>query len=589
MMVYKILSYVILALFMINDHCAGGLDNNDGSGDIESHGRPNKNENSKKMEEYREGLLKELLNGFEKEKPVQAIEENKKSFINYIKEKNGKDFNYYVKMISSCFFPVYGQTIKEAVDNLLETPRSYRKDACYKENQKSIDAYDRFEAIKYFLYFFLKMYSSSNASLKKCSNIFTKIDNIIHSRKYEEDSVLSNVGFRMYIYECMSKLRISPQEACDKLNGVPVDEIQSIIEILDEIQASEEDFLRCFYDNTSLLQQYGLEDCATYEGEDKWKVDNMLFTMEGSTTGRDDTKISIQSRFNFTTILKNFFPVVFPIALLLFSFYVLYLKSDINTHEAKIGSKNGDGGTCSIVNSRPEDKNLVAIIYSSCACFLLSFSISLLSKLFVYKFLWLVISIIIFSCNFLCNYKQGKYVQAKEVLIATFIVVLLLCILKMDEIISCWLNLLLYDIDTLITEYITARRNAAISRYIKALVLLHQRISNNNVLRGLFKNEIDFFYSVCNYHGVDDKEERKIIRDIAVSLDYFEKYNKDPSFMEVFSEDFHSDYSNISFIEILNQIKEILAVFAFNAAKIRANIKIFKDEGLRKAVVSALK
>lgn len=588
MSVYKKLSYVILSLFMVNGHCAGGLDNKDGSGDIESHGRPERDERSKKMEEYREGLLKELLNGFEKEKPVQAIEENKKSFINYIKEKKGKDFNYYVKMISSCFFPgLYGQTIKEAVDNLLETPRSYRKDACYKENQRSIDAYDRFEAIKYFLYFFLKMYSSSNASLKKCSNIFTKIDNIIHSRKYEEDSVLSNVGFRMYIYECMSKLRISPQEACDKLNGVPVEEIQSIIEILDEIQASEEDFLRCFYDNTSLLQQYGLEDCATYEGEDKWKVDNMLFTMEGSTTGRDATKISIQSRFKFTTILKNFFPVVFPIALLLFSFYVLYLKSDINTHKSKIESKNGDGGTCSIVNSRPEDKNLVAIIYSSCACFLLSFSISLLSKLFVYKFLWLVISIIIFSCNFLCNYKQ--YVPAKEVLIATFIVVLLLCILKMDEIISCWLNLLLYDIDTLITEYITARRNAAISRYIKALVLLHHRISKNNVLRGLFKNEVDFFYSVCNYHGVDGKEERKIIKDIAVSLDYFENYNKDPSFMEVFSEDFHSDYSNISFIEILNQVKEILAAFAFNAAKIRANIKIFKDEGLRKAVVSALK
>lgn len=587
MSVYKKLSYVILALFMINDHCASVLDNNDESGNIESHGRQDKNENSKKIEEYREGLLKELLNGFEKEKPVKAIEENNKSFINYIKEKKGKDFNYYVKMISSCFFPgLYCQTIEEAVDNLLGTPRSYREEAGYKENQRSIDAYDRFEAIKYFMYFFLKMYSSSNVSLKECANIFKKIDNIIHSRKYEEDSVLSNVGFRMYIYECMSKLRISPQEACDKLNGVPVEEIQSIIEILDEIQASEEDFFRCFYDNTSLLQQYGLEDCATCEGEDKWKVDNMLFTMEGSTTCRNDTNISIQSRFKFTTILKNFFPVIFPIALLLFSFYVLYLKkreTNITT------SESGKEETLNIVNSRPEDKNLVAISYSSCACFLLSFSISLLSKLFVYKFLWLVISIIIFSCNFLCNYKQGKYVPAKEVLIATFIVVLLLCILKMDEIISCWLNLLLYDIDTLITEYITARRNAAISRYIKALVLLHQRISNNNVLRGLFKNEIDFFYSVCNYHGVDDKEERKIIRDIAVWIDYFKKYNKDPSFMEVFSEDFHSDYSNISFIEILNQIKEILAAFAFNAAKIRANIKIFMDEGLRKAVVSALK
>ena len=579
---YRFLLYIISTLFVIEWHHAEELENNVidaksssaevSSGNIVGKGQALKGEDKQRtIEKYRKGLLKELLNGFEIKKPVKAIEENKRSFIKYIKEKR-KGFFYYCERIISCFcLGFYSACLKKDVDDLLENPRPYYEEPYYKENQKSIDDYDRFEAIKRFMSFFLKMYSPSAASLKNCSNIFTKIDNIIHSCNDEGGgSVLSDVGFRLYIYECMSKFRISPEEACEKLKDVPAEEIQYITQILDELQASEEDFLRSFYDNTSLLQQYGLEDCATCEGEDKWKVDNMLFTMEGSTTGGDDTKISIQSRFNFTNIFKNFFSIVLPVALAIFvAYYVLSRGKD--TKETFIRQ--------------------LGFFYLTITCFFNSIFVFISSKVLLYKLLWpCVLLLTSFACFVLglgeCKKKDSR---AYTVLYVTLLIIFLLSVLNVDKIIFYWLNLLFYDRDTLLTEYLIVRRNDAISRYIKALLSLHTRILNNPFLRDLFKNEIKFFYSFCLDNAVDDKRERTFKGNIAACIDYFRNYKQDISLIEVLSADFDSNYSNISFMLILNQIKEILAILAFNAAKIRANIRLFKNEDLRAAVISALK
>lgn len=579
---YRFLLYIILTLFVIEWHHAEVLENNVidaksssaevSSGNIVGKGQALKGEDKQRtIERYRKGLLKELLNGFEIKKPVKAIEENKRSFIKYIKEKR-KGFFYYLERIISCFcLGFYSACLKKDVKDLLKNPRPYYEGPCYKENQKSIDDYDRFEAIKRFMSFFLKMYSPSAASLKNCSNIFTKIDNIIHSCNDEEGgSVLSDVGFRLYIYECMSKFRISPEEACEKLKDVPAEEIQYITQILDELQASEEDFLRSFYDNTSLLQQYGLEDCATCEGEDKWKVDNMLFTMEGSTTGGDDTKISIQSRFNFTNIFKNFFSIVLPVALAIFvAYYVLSRGKD--TKETFIRQ--------------------LGFFYLTITCFFNSIFVFISSKVLLYKLLWpCVLLLTSFACFVLglgeCKKKDSR---AYTVLYVTLLIIFLLSVLNVDKIIFYWLNLLFYDRDTLLTEYLIVRRNDAISRYIKALLSLHTRILNNPFLRDLFKNEMKFFYSFCLDNAVDDKTERTFKGNIAACIDYFRNYKQDSSLIEVLSADFDSNYSNISFMLILNQIKEILAILAFNAAKIRANIRLFKNEDLRAAVISALK
>lgn len=579
---YRFLLYIISTLFVIEWHHAEVLGNNIGDeksssaevsrGDIVVKGQALKEEHKQRnLEKDGDGLLKALLNGFEIKKPVKAIEENRKSFINYIKEKKRKGFNYdLTKRIMGCLcLGFYSSCLIKDVDDLLENPRPYYEEPCYKKNQKSIDDYDRFEVIKSFLSFFSDVYSPSAASLKKCSNIFTKIDNVIRSHNDEGGSVLSDVGFRLYIYECMSKLRISPEEACEKLKDVSEEEIQYITQILDELQASEEDFLRSFYDNTSLLQQYGFEDCATYEGEDKWKVDNSLFTIEGSTTGRDDIKISIQSRFNFTDLFKNFFPIILPVALVIFAFYVMFIRK--STGETVI--------------------RRLGFIYFAIICILDGLLFFIFSKPLLYKLLWACVLLPTgFASLFLglVGYKDDNS-RAYYVLGVPLLIILLLLILIPYKIFFYWFNLLFYDRDTLLTEYLIARRNDAISRYIKALLSLHTRISYNPFLRDLFKNEIQFFYSFYLDNAVDDERERTFRKNIAAYLDYFRNYKQDSSLIEVLSADFDSNYSNISFMLILNQIKEILAILAFNAAKIRANIRLFKNEDLRAAVISALK
>ena len=561
---YRFLLYVISTLFVIEWHHAEVLENkviDDKSssaevsrGNIVGKGQTLKEEDKQKgQEKYRDGLLKALLNGFEIKKPVKAIEENKRSFINYIKEKKRKGFLYYLRRIISCFFlGNYSLHLIHDVDDLLENPRPYHEEPCYKENQKSIDDYDRFEAIKYVLSFFLEMYPPSATSLKKCSNIFTKIDNIIRSHNDEGGSVLSDVGFRLYIYECMSKLRISPEEACEKLKEVSEEELQYITQILDELQASEENFLRCFYDNTSHLQQYGLEDCATCEGEDKWKVDNRLFTMEGGTTGRDDTKISIQSRPNFTDLFKNFFPIILPVALVIFfAYHVTFGLGGTNTVISQLGFL------------------YLALIFLLNCLFVFKFS-----KVLEYKLLWACVLLLAGFTSLGLGACKGQNSRAYIVFIITLIIIFVLFFINVKSI-PYWVNLLFYDRDTLLTEYLIVRRNDAISRYIKALLSLHTRISFNPFLRDLFKNEIQYFYFFK--------------KNIAAYLDYFRNYKQDSSLMEVLSADFGSNYSHISFMQILKQIKEVLVVLAFNAAKIRANIRLFKNEDLRAAVISALK
>ena len=163
---YRFLLYVISTLFVIEWHHAEVLENkviDDKSssaevsrGNIVGKGQTLKEEDKQKgQEKYRDGLLKALLNGFEIKKPVKAIEENKRSFINYIKEKKRKGFLYYLRRIISCFFlGNYSLHLIHDVDDLLENPRPYHEEPCYKENQKSIDDYDRFEVIKSFLSFF---------------------------------------------------------------------------------------------------------------------------------------------------------------------------------------------------------------------------------------------------------------------------------------------------------------------------------------------------------------------------------------------------------------------------------------------------
>lgn len=579
MIVKRFLIMLYLSLLMTNGHHAEVLDNNTGDekfssaevgrGNIVGEGQTLKEEDKQRnLGKYRAGLLKELLNGFEIKKPVKAIEGNRKSFINYIKEKKQKGFIYYLRRIISCFcLGGYSAHLKKDVDDLLENPRPYYEEPCYKENQKSIDDYDRLEAIKYFMSFFLGMYSSSAASLKNCSNIFTKIDNIIHScNDNGGGSMLSDVGFRLYIYECMSKLRISPEEACEKLKEVSEEEIQYITQILDELQASEEDFLRSFYANTSILQQYGFEDCATCEGEDKWKVDNMLFTMEGSTTGRDDTKISIQYRSNFTNIFKNFFSIVLPVALVIFAFYA----------------------TSRVEGTKETFIKRLGFLYLSIICFFNGLFVFISSKVLVYKLLWPCVLLLtgIASLGLGLGECENPNSRAHNVLLIALPIIVFLFVLNMYKIILYWLNLLFYDRETLLTEYLIVRRNDAISRYIKALLALHMRILVNPFLRDLFKNEIQFFYSVCLDNAIDDKRGRAVKNNIAACIDYFRYYKQDSSLIEVLS---YFDCSNISFMQILNQIKEILAALAFNAAKIRANIRLFKNEDLRAAVISAIK
>lgn len=579
---YRFLLYIISTLLMINGHHAGELDNNTGDkksssaevsrGNIVGKGQTLKEEDKQRnLEKYRDGLLKALLNGFEIKKPVKAIEENRKSFIKYIKEKKRKGFNYdLTSRIMGCLcLGFYSSCLMKDVDDLLENPRPYYEEPCYKKNQKSIDDYDRFEAIRSFLSFFSDVYSPSAASLKKCSNIFTKFDNIIRSNNDGGCSMLSDVGFRLYIYECMSKLRISPEEACAKLKDVSEEEIQYITQILDELQASEEDFLRSFYDNTSLLQQYGFEDCATCEGEDKWKVDNSLFTIEGTTTGRDDTKLSIQSRFNFTDLFKNFFPIILPVALVIFAFYVMCIREST-------------GGTLI---------RRLGFIYFAIICIVDCILFFIYSKPLLYKLLWACVLLPTGCASFFLGsvgYKDDNS-RAYYVLGVPLLIFFLLLILKPYKIIFYWFNLLFYDRDTLLTEYLIARRNDAISRYIKALLSLHTRILFNPFLRDLFKNEIQFFYSFYLDNAVDDERERTFRKNIAAYLDYFRKYKQDSSLMEVLSAAFDSNYSHISFMQRLKQIKEVLAVLAFNAAKIRANIRLFKNKDLRAAVISALK
>ena len=213
------------------------------------------------------------------------------------------------------------------------------------------------------------------------------------------------------------------------------------------------------------------------------------------------------------------------------------------------------------------------------------------SKPLLYKLLWACVLLPTgFASLFLglVGYKDDNS-RAYYVLGVPLLIILLLLILIPYKIFFYWFNLLFYDRDTLLTEYLIARRNDAISRYIKALLSLHTRISYNPFLRDLFKNEIQFFYSFYLDNAVDDERERTFRKNIAAYLDYFRNYKQDSSLIEVLSADFDSNYSNISFMLILNQIKEILAILAFNAAKIRANIRLFKNEDLRAAVISALK
>ena len=188
------------------------------------------------------------------------------------------------------------------------------------------------------------------------------------------------------------------------------------------------------------------------------------------------------------------------------------------------------------------------------------------------------------------GFNETKSPKAYKVLLAAFIVLLFLVIFNKLHIILYWLNLVFYDTDTIITEYLIARRNESIFRYIKALLLLHHKISGNSILREVFAKETEVFTAACRGAGGDDEDVKNFSKLVAESIDYFRAYYEGNSLMDVLFNEFDDDdYSHISLMTILKPTRFALVFLAFNAAKIRANMKIFKNEVLRTAVISALK
>ena len=143
-----------------------------------------------------------------------------------------------------------------------------------------------------------------------------------------------------------------------------------------------------------------------------------------------------------------------------------------------------------------------------------------------------------------------------------------------------------YDPDTLITEALVAKHNVKISGYIKALLSLHNIIYSNKTLREIFLLEAYSFESLLIHpDDTDESESKKCV----ARLNYLSGKCKDVSLLDVLSDYFFYISSNFVFARFLYRDVGTLGMLALNAAKIRANIRLFKNEDLRAAVISALK
>jgi len=528
-------------------------------------------EEEKRKELYRRSLLEEFSKDFQLKEPTTAIKENYNSFINSIKNNREKSFGSFpIANILSIFMPgLYSLSLNYKIKEALKKVSPYRDDDHYKENQKKIDEYDRSVAIKVLLEVFLSFYIQGS-SAKDFSKAFQKLDRkILSDAGYEGGSTFSEMGLKLYLYECMSKMRISPQEAYDKIGGIPEDVLKRIVELLDEIEAGQDDFLRSIYNHTSTLQQYGLEDNANYEEGDRWKLETMLFTSHGSEKGKDEEHFSVKdlSGFNFKSTISTILMIALFVCCMYFISSDKYFAHMISSVILFIQS--------------------ITLLFAVFVCLkdpicFASFELTI--------FLWFIY----FGYSL---FRKGEEVQllkengkgihgAALTCLIVFTLISVIVELKKGVFLGTLFNFMRYDPDTLITEALVAKHNVKISGYIKALLSLHNIIYSNKTLREIFLPEACIFeYFLIHPDDTDASESKKCIG----RLNYLLGKCKDVSLLDVLSDYFFYISSNFVFARVLYHDVSILGMLALNAAKIRANIRLFKNEDLRATVISAIK
>ena len=527
-------------------------------------------EEEKRKELYRRSLSEEFSKDFQLEEPTTAIKENYNSFINSIKNNREKSFGSFpIANILSIFMPgLYSLSLNYKIKEALKKVSPYRDDDHYKENQKKIDEYDRSVAIKVLLEVFLSFIHGSSA--KDFSKAFQKLDRkILSDAGYEGGSTFSEMGLKLYLYECMSKLRISPQEAYAKMVEIPEDLLKRIVELLDEIEAGQDDFLRSIYNHTSTLQQYGLEDNANYEEGDRWKLETMLFTSHGSEEGKYEEHFSEKdlSGFNFKSTISTILMIALFVCCMYFISSDKYFAHMISSVILCIQS--------------------ITLFFAVFVCLkdpicFASFELTI--------FLWFIYFVYsLFSkgeeVQLLGEKGKGIHVAALTCLIVVTLISVIVE-LKKDVFLGTLFNFMRCDPDTLITEALVAKHNVKISGYIKALLSLHNIIYSNKTLREIFLLEAYSFESLLIHPDDTNASESK--KCVAI-LNYLSGKCKDVSLLDVLSDNFFNSSSNFVFARVLYRYVGTLGMLSFNAAKIRANIRLFKNEGLRAAVISALK
>lgn len=522
--------------------------------------------------------MEEFSKDFQLKEPKKAINENYDSFINSIKKNREKSFGFFsLANILSIFLPgLYSLLLKYKTQEDFKKVSPYRDDAHYKENQKKIDEYDRSVAVKELLEPFIHLYSQGS-SAEDFSKAFEKLDRkILSDAGYEGGSTFSEMGLKLYLYECISKMRISPQEAYDKMVEIPEDLLKRIVELLDEIEAGQDDFLRSIYKHTSTLQQYGIEDYANYEKGDRWNFATMLFMIKGSDKGKNAERIFKQKRSGFkSAYMMRIISTTLTIALFVCCMYLV-----------------------------SSDKYVVHMVSSA---ILLFQSITLLAAVLVgFKdiiclggfglatFSWLIY----FCYSLLHEGKDVKFFKendgglsfiASASLAAVTLISLFVGLKKDVLLVNILFNLMSCDPDTLITEALVSKHNVKISRYINALLSLHYIFLDNRILIEIFLPEMVSFDTCCLI-GPDDTDKGAAVRkEFVDTLNYLSGQCEDVSLLDVLSNDFSCVESNVSFTSILYSAVEILGMLAFNAAKIRVGINMFSNKALRDEISSVLK